>query len=349
MPQRAGKQRTHKAKKRSTAARPHPLSRSASRKTTKLDSSRSRNTSEDAAKPSAPPAAPVTKPEEHPPTPERERASYDGDTAIKLYLREIGQVKLLTPQEEIELAARIKKGDKKAREQMIKANLRLVVKIARDYEGIGLPLLDLISEGNIGLMKAVERFDPSKGGKLSTYGSWWIKQSIKRALANQSKTIRLPVHLVDKISKMRRVAMQLQEELGREPTDDELGEELGIPTSRVTQMRLAAIRPASLDAPIGDEDSNNFAEVVQDENADTPYEQLEDKTVTGMLQEMVTKLDPREATILRFRFGLDGGSEKTLEEVGEKFGVTRERVRQIQNIALRKLRKMIEKLETTKR
>src|SRR5262245_17592421 len=163
----------------------------------------------------------------------RERGAYDGDTAIKLYLRDIGQVKLLTPQEEIELAARIKKGDKKAREQMIKANLRLVVKIARDYEGIGLPLLDLISEGNIGLMKAVERFDPSKGGKLSTYGSWWIKQSIKRALANQSKTIRLPVHLVDKISKMRRVALKLQEEFGREPTDEELAEEMGISAARV--------------------------------------------------------------------------------------------------------------------
>ena len=278
----------------------------------------------------------------------RERSSYDGDTAIKLYLREIGQVKLLTPQEEIDLAARIKKGDKKAREQMIKANLRLVVKIARDYEGIGLPLLDLISEGNIGLMKAVERFDPAKGGKLSTYGSWWIKQSIKRALANQSKTIRLPVHLVDKISKMRRTAMRLQEELGREPTDEELGEELGITASRVAQMRMAAIRPASLDAPIGDEDSNNFAEVVQDESADTPYEQLEEKTVTRMLQEMVKTLDPREATILRARFGLDGGPQKTLEEVGQKFGVTRERVRQIQNIALKKLRKMIERMETTK-
>jgi RNA polymerase primary sigma factor len=277
-----------------------------------------------------------------------ERSSYDGDTAIKLYLREIGQVKLLTPQEEIDLAARIKKGDKKAREQMIKANLRLVVKIARDYEGIGLPLLDLISEGNIGLMKAVERFDPAKGGKLSTYGSWWIKQSIKRALANQSKTIRLPVHLVDKISKMRRTAMRLQEELGREPTDDELGMELGITAARVAQMRMAAIRPASLDAPIGDEDSNNFAEVVEDEAADTPYEQLEEKTVTRMLQEMVKTLDPREATILRARFGLDGGPQKTLEEVGQKFGVTRERVRQIQNIALKKLRRMIEKMETTK-
>jgi RNA polymerase primary sigma factor len=278
----------------------------------------------------------------------RERSAYDGDTAIKLYLREIGQVKLLTPPEEIQLAARIKKGDKRAREQMIKANLRLVVKIARDYEGIGLPLLDLISEGNIGLMKAVERFDPAKGGKLSTYGSWWIKQSIKRALANQSKTIRLPVHLVDKISKMRRTALRLQEELGREPTDEELAEELGTSASRVAQMRMAAIRPASLDAPIGDDDSNNFAEVVQDESAYTPYEQLEEKTVTRMLQEMVTTLDPREATILRARFGLEGGPQKTLEEVGQKFGVTRERVRQIQNIALRKLRKMIEKMETTK-
>ena len=166
--------------------------------------------------------------------------------------------------------------------------------------------------------------------------------------ANQSKTIRLPVHLVDKISKMRRTSMRLQEELGREPTDEELAGELDIAPSRVTQMRLAAIRPASLDAPIGDEDSNNFAEVVQDENADTPYQLLEDKTVTKMLQEMVTTLDTREATILRSRFGLDGGPERTLEEVGAKFGVTRERVRQIQNIALRKLRKMIEKLEVTK-
>ena len=280
---------------------------------------------------------------------EDKRGSYDGDTAFKLYLREIGQVKLLTPQEEIELAARIKKGDKRAREHMIKANLRLVVKIAHDYEGYGLPLLDLINEGNIGLMKAVERFDPAKGGKLSTYGAWWIKQSIKRALANQSKTIRLPVHLVDKISKMRRVAMKLQEVFGREPTDDELAEEMGMTSARVTQLRTAAIRPASLDAPIGDDDSNNFSEIVQDENAETPYEQLEDKTVTRMLHEMVKTLDPREATILQFRFGLDGGNERTLEEVGQKFGVTRERVRQIQNIALAKLRKMIEKLEAVRK
>jgi RNA polymerase primary sigma factor len=279
----------------------------------------------------------------------REAERYDGDSAIRLYLREIGLVKLLTPQEEIVLAARIKRGDKKARELMIKANLRLVVKIARDYEGIGLPLLDLISEGNIGLMKAVERFDPKKGGKLSTYGSWWIKQSIKRALANQSKTIRLPVHLVDKISKMRRVAMKLQEELGREATDEELADEMDMTAARVRQMRMAAVRPASLDAPIGDDDSNNFSDVVEDENATSPYDNLEDKTVIDMLQDMVKHLDAREATILRFRFGLDGGTEKTLEEVGVKFGVTRERVRQIQNLALRKLRKMIEKLESSKK
>ncbi len=209
----------------------------------------------------------------------REAERHDGDTSIRLYLREIGQVKLLTPQEEIELAAKIKKGDKKAREHMIKANLRLVVKIARDYEGIGLPLLDLISEGNIGLMKAVERFDPKKGGKLSTYGSWWIKQSIKRALANQSKTIRLPVHLVDKISRMRRTAMKLQEDLGREPTDEELAAELGTTAARVAQMRTASIRPASLDAPVGDDDSNNFSEIVEDERAVNPYDELEDKTV----------------------------------------------------------------------
>jgi RNA polymerase primary sigma factor len=279
------------------------------------------------------------------PLSEKARSAYDGDTAIKLYMREIGQVRLLTAKEEHELAERVKKGDKKAREMMIKANLRLVVKIARDYEGIGLPLLDLISEGNIGLMKAVERFEPSKGVKLSTYGSWWIKQAIKRALANQSKTIRLPVHLVDKISRMRKTSLKLQEVLGREPTDEELAEELGISAFRVAQMRAAAVRPASLDAPIGDEESNNFAEVVQDENAESPYEQLEDKTVVTMLRELVSSLEPREATILSARFGLDGGSELTLEEVGEKFGVTRERVRQIQNMALRKLRKMIEKFE----
>src|SRR6266481_550046 len=173
----------------------------------------------------------------------------ESENGIKIYLREIGQISLLTPAEEIRLAKLIKKGDKNARAQMIKANLRLVVKIAHDYSNLGLPLLDLISEGNIGLMKAVERFDPAKGGKLSTYGSWWIKQSMKRALANQSKTIRLPVHMVDKISKMNRAARRLQELLGREPTDEELAEELHIKPARVAMMRMAGTRPASLDAP----------------------------------------------------------------------------------------------------
>jgi RNA polymerase primary sigma factor len=293
-------------------------------------------------------SASASKPEAEEGVPEprgRERYAHDADTTFKLYLREIGQVELLTPAEEIQLAARIKQGDKKARERMIKANLRLVVKIARDYEGIGLPLLDLISEGNIGLMKAIERFDPAKGGKLSTYGSWWIKQSIKRALANQSKTIRLPVHMVDKVAKMRRAALSLREELGREPTDEELGEELGVTARRVAQMRLAAMQPASLDAPMREDDSEGFGEVVKDEKARTPYDHLEAKTVTAMLWEMVNALDPREKAILRARFGLDGEPEQTLEEVGRKFGVTRERIRQLQNLALSRLRKMIETME----
>jgi RNA polymerase primary sigma factor len=300
------------------------------------------------AEPKPAPLIPVAKEGDTTQFLRREVEQQEAHTAIHLYLREIGQVKLLTPQEEIELAARIKKGDKKAREHMIKANLRLVVKIARDYDGIGLPLLDLISEGNIGLMKAVERFDPKKGGKLSTYGSWWIKQSIKRALANQSKTIRLPVHLVDKISKMRRMSVKLHEVYGREPTDEELAAELGTTAGRVSLMRTASIRPASLDAPVSDDNSNTYSEMVEDERATNPYDELEDKTVVNMLRDMVEHLDEREATILRFRFGLDGGAEKTLEEVGVKFGVTRERVRQIQNLALRKLRKMIEKLEKSK-
>jgi RNA polymerase primary sigma factor len=228
---------------------------------------------------------------------------------------------------------------------MIKANLRLVVKIARDYEGIGLPLLDLISEGNIGLMKAVERFDPAKGGKLSTYGSCWIKQSIKRALANQSKTIRLPIHMVDRIARMRRAALRLQEELGREPTDEELSGELGVATREVARMRSAALRPGSLDAPLGDEDSNTLGDVVQDESASTPDEQLEVKTVTGMLRDMVKTLGAREIAILRARFGLDGEPAKTLNEIGRNMGFSHERIRQLQDRALTKLRKMIKKVE----
>jgi RNA polymerase primary sigma factor len=273
------------------------------------------------------------------------RDRYDGDTAYRLYLREIGEVALLTPEQEIALAARIQAGDLRAREHMIKANLRLVVKIARDYENYGLPLLDLINEGNIGLMKAVERFDPAKGGKLSTYAAWWIKQSIKRALANQGKTIRLPVHLVDKISRMRRTANQLEELFGREPTDEELAEELGISASRVGLWRSAAIRPAPLDAPVGDDDANALKDLVADDRQTTPYRQLEDKTVREMLERMIVTLDTREQSILRQRFGYDGGDGLTLEEIGQQYGVTRERIRQIEAVALRKLRRMIERLE----
>ena len=267
----------------------------------------------------------------------------EGDNGIKIYLREIGQIPLITVKDEIALAAKIKRGDKNARAIMIKANLRLVVKIAHDYANLGLPLLDLISEGNIGLMKAVERFDPKKGGKLSTYGAWWIKQSIKRALANQSKTIRLPVHLVDKISKMKRIAMRMSEKFGREPTDQELADVIGLSRAKVAQLREISVRPASLDAAIGDEDDTQFSEIVGDDNAATPFEMLRDKNMRADVRDLLEELDPREAEILNARFGLDGGKELTLEEVGKKLKVTRERVRQLQNIALSKLRRLMEK------
>jgi RNA polymerase primary sigma factor len=277
--------------------------------------------------------------------PPRERQPYDGTTAFNLYIRDIMQTPLLTPQEEVKLAKRIQRGDKAARDHMIRANLRLVVKIAREYEDYGLPLLDLINEGNMGLMRAVEKFDPTKGAKLSTYAAWWIKQSIKRGLANQGKTIRLPVHLVDKIARMRRTAHRLQDEIGREPTDAELAEELGISESRVTLMRSAAIRPASLDAKIGDDDSSSLGELIPDQAARDAYEELENKTRASLLRDLLKHLDQRELTILRSRFGLDGADERTLEDVGEEFGVTRERIRQLQNGALNKLRKQIEKVE----
>ena len=273
-------------------------------------------------------------------------AGQDSDPIIKIYLREIMETPLLSAKEEIELAARIKKGDQNARALMIKANLRLVVKIAHDYANFGLPLLDLISEGNIGLVKAVERFDPAKGGKLSTYGAWWIKQSIKRALANQSKTIRLPVHLVDKISIVRRVAMKMSEDLGREPTDEEVAEEIGISSAKVSQLKRVSIRPASLDAPISDDDSAKFGELVGDEDAQTPFELLRDKNLRDEVSELLDVLDDRERKIIFQRFGLDGGNPKTLEVVGKKFGVTRERIRQLQNVALEKLRRALRKKET---
>ena len=269
----------------------------------------------------------------------------DSDSSLRLYLREISQTELLTPKEEVQLAARIKKGDKKARTHMIKANLRLVVKIAQDYAGYGLPLADLISEGNIGLMKAVERFDPAKGGKLSTYAAWWIKQSIKRALANQSKTIRLPVHMVDKIAKMRRISNILTEALGREPTDEELAEELGIPSKKLSLLRRASQRPTSLDAPVSDGERTDYGDVIGDERAVNPLDALADKNLHNQLDDLLEVLDDREHRIIDARFGLNGRKPMTLEEVGREFGVTRERIRQLQNVALDKMRRALRKKE----
>jgi len=267
------------------------------------------------------------------------------DLGLKRYLHEIGQFPLLTPQQEIELAGKIKKGDAAAREQMISANLRLVVTIARDYTNLGLPLLDLISEGNIGLTKAAERFEPTKGAKLSTYAMWWIKQSIKRALANQSKTIRLPVHLADKVAKVRRLSLRMSDELGREPTDDELGEEIGIDSDKIARLKSVGIRPTSLDAPITDDDSTEFGDVIGDNEAQTPFELLREKNLLGEVEGLLEVLDPREKKIISQRFGLDGGNPKTLEDVSKGFGITRERIRQLQNTALAKLRRALTQKE----
>jgi len=270
--------------------------------------------------------------------------SLHGDT-LQLYLREIGRVKLITPQEEIRLARRIRRGDRQAREQMITANLRLVVKIAHDYEGLGLPLLDLINEGNIGLMKGVERFNPKKGAKLSTYAAWWIKQSIMRALANQSKTIRLPVHVVDKVAHIRKAEVKLREAFDREPTDQEVADHLGINPRRIQQYRNASKAPVSLDAPIGTDEPTRISDVVADPNAAAPFDRLVRENDSQLVQEVLATLTPRENTILAMRFGLDDGTPKTLEEIGEKLGVTRERIRQIQEEALQKMRVKIAERE----
>jgi len=317
---------------------------------------RSSNVADDRVAAEAPTATLTAAPIDAPPSfleksdhPPAEQIAHGERSNLQLYLQEIGKTPLLTIDEEVTLARRIRRGDRSARDHMIKANLRLVVKIAMDYKDFGLPLLDLISEGNIGLIKAVERFDPRKGGKLSTYAAWWIKQSIKRALANQSKTIRLPVHLVDKISKMRRTAMALTEQLGREPTDEELAAELQIPTSKVAHLKSVSVRPASLDAPIGEEgDSATFGEIVGDENAVSPYEGLREKNLNNDLRAMVDSLDKREAEIIKLRFGLEGREELTLEEVGKRFNVTRERIRQLEYLALTKMRKAMAKNESVR-
>ena len=271
-------------------------------------------------------------------------ATNERSDVFQLYLREIGQVKLLSRQEEIELAVRIKRGDEQAREQMIKGNLRLVVKIARDYEGLGLPLLDLVNEGNIGLMKAVERFD-SKKGKLSTYAAWWIKQSITRALANQAKTIRLPAHVMDKFARIRKAETRLRELLEREPTDEETAQELGFTARSLRRCREASQTPVSLDAQLAAGDSGSVSEILADEDVAAPFDRIVRDNDRDLLHKALATLKERERTVLAMRFGLDDGKPRTLENIGEHFGITRERIRQIQEAALEAMRTRIERRE----
>jgi RNA polymerase primary sigma factor len=258
---------------------------------------------------------------------------------LRFYLDEIGKTPLLTPEEEVALARRIQKGDSAARQHMIQANLRLVVRIARDYEDFGLPLMDLISEGNLGLIKAVERFDPDKGGKLSTYAAWWIKQSMKRALASNGRSFRLPVHMVDRIAAMRRIIHQLTIELEREPTNDELSQVMELPVNKIAHLKTLANRSTSLDTPIGEDGDATLGDLVKDEAAVSPYESLRGKSDRSDIDDLLSGLEPREAEIIRLRFGLNGEAPLTLEQVGVKFKLTRERVRQLEHLALMHLRR----------
>ena len=262
-------------------------------------------------------------------------------TPLRLYLNDIGKYPLLTPEEEVTLAKKIKRGDKKAKEKMIRSNLRLVVKIAQDYNHFGLPYLDLISEGNIGLIKAIERFDPSKGGKLSTYAAWWIKQSIKRALANQSKTIRLPVHLVEKVSRIKKAEDKLRELHKREPSNEEIAQAVNLPINKVAHFKSVAIRPSSLDITVGKDDSTKLGDLIGDRNASTPSDDYFNKSQIDDIHDALKEIEERESQIIIMRFGLDNQRPKTLEDVGVALGLTRERVRQLQYIALRQLREIL--------
>jgi len=265
------------------------------------------------------------------------------DAGLEKYLHQLGQFPLLAPQQEIALRKKIKDGDADARDEMIQSNLRLVVTIAQDYVNLGLALADLISEGTIGLTKAVERFDPAKGARLSTYAAWLIKQSIKTALSNQVKTIRLPIHLTEKISKVRRLGFEMANDLGREPTDDELAEELGLPAGRVAELRNSFARPASLDAPIDDAELIALGETIPDEQAHTSYDLLRDRDLRADLKTALQELDAREREIVLQRFGLDGSEPKTFGQIGELIGLTRERIRQLQCDAVSKLRRALNK------
>ncbi len=260
------------------------------------------------------------------------------DDPVRMYLKEIGRVALLTAEEEVELAKRIEAGDEEARRRLTEANLRLVVSIAKRYVGRGMLFLDLIQEGNLGLLKAVEKFDYRKGYKFSTYATWWIRQAITRAIADQARTIRIPVHMVETINKLVRVERQLLQELGRAPLPEEIAEAMNFPVERVREIMKVAQEPVSLETPIGEEEDSHLGDFIEDEDALAPPDAAAFLLLKEQLQEVLYTLAPREEKVLRLRFGIDDGRARTLEEVGQEFGVTRERIRQIEAKALRKLR-----------
>ena len=260
------------------------------------------------------------------------------DDPIRMYLKEIGKIKLLTPEEELEVAKKMSEGDEQARKRMSEANLRLVVSIAKRYVGRGMQLLDLIQEGNLGLMKAVEKFDYTKGYKFSTYATWWIRQSITRAIADQARTIRIPVHMVETINRVLRTSHAMVQTLGREPTTEEIAKELHLEVSKVEEVLKIAQEPVSLETPIGEEEDSHLGDFIQDDEASQPQEEASYTLLREQLEEVLSTLTEREEQVLRMRFGLTDGKPHTLEEVGKEFDVTRERIRQIESKALRKLR-----------
>lgn len=262
----------------------------------------------------------------------------DTNDPVRMYLKEIGRTRLLSTEEEIELAQRIEKGDDEARQRLTEANLRLVVSIARRYAGRGMLFLDLIQEGNLGLMKAVEKFDFTKGFKFSTYATWWIRQAITRAIADQARTIRIPVHMVETINKLIRVSRQLLQDLGREPTPEEIAEAMEISVERVHEIQKIAQEPVSMETPIGEESDSHLGDFIEDPDAPAPEDAAAYEMLKEQMKDILDTLTDREENVLRLRFGLDDGRTRTLEEVGKVFGVTRERIRQIEAKALRKLR-----------
>ena len=265
-------------------------------------------------------------------------AEYSLDDPVRMYLKEIGKVDLLSPDEEIELAKRMLEGDEKAKKRLAEANLRLVVSIAKRYVGRGMMFLDLIQEGNLGLIKAVEKFDYTKGYKFSTYATWWIRQAITRAIADQARTIRIPVHMVETINKVIRVSRQLLQELGHDPSPEEVAEEMKMPVQKVRDILKIALEPVSLETPIGEEEDSHLGDFIPDDDAPEPAEVASFTLLKEQLVEVLGTLTPREEKVLRLRFGIEDGRTRTLEEVGKEFNVTRERIRQIEAKALRKLR-----------